>query len=185
MNGETSKAKARRIRENWFCRFAPEDRTGIDIGCGADPLNSTFRRWDMLLGDGDASLMEGVPDDTFHTVYASHVLEHLRDPVTAVQHWMRICRPGGHVIIAVPHRDLYERKLDLPSRWNADHKWFWLPATDESPVTLSLSRVIDSGCKCFRHQLVDLRVCDEGWQSVDPNAHAVGEYSIEAVIRKG
>ena len=44
-DGETSKAHNRRLEEGWFEKYAPPDRIGLDIGCGEDPLNKTFRRW--------------------------------------------------------------------------------------------------------------------------------------------
>lgn len=180
--GETIKARDRRIREHWFKLFAPEDQPGIDIGCQRDPLNHTFRRWDLIFGDGDATHMEGVPDEIFQTVYASHVLEHLQDPVTAIRNWYRICRPGGHVIICVPHRDLYEKRLTLPSRWNNDHKWFYLPDEFDPPHTQSLRAMIEQAIP--KPDIVGLTVQQEGWLSLPEDQHSVGEYSIEAIVRK-
>ena len=37
----------------------------------------------MIFGDGDATYMESVPDETFHTIYSSHLLEHIEDYATA------------------------------------------------------------------------------------------------------
>lgn len=182
--GETTKARERRLREGWFERFAPEDRPGIDIGCQYDPLNQTFRRWDHLFGDGDAALMEGVHDRTFHTVYASHVLEHMVDPVVALKNWYRILKRGGHLIVLVPHRDLYEKKKTLPSNWNTDHKWFWLPDRAEEPHTLSLEDVIRRA-ELDDAEVVYLRVLDEGYdRSLPVDVHPVGEFSIEAIIKR-
>jgi SAM-dependent methyltransferase len=182
--GETAKARKRRLREGWFERFAPKDLSGIDIGCQYDPLNQTFRRWDVIFGDGDASLMEGVPDQIFHTVYASHVLEHLADPVVALRNWYRILRRGGHLIVLVPHRDLYEKKTTLPSNWNGDHKWFWLPDCAEEPYTLSLEDVIRRA-DLTGAEVVSLRVLDEGYDhNLPADVHPVGEFSIEAILRK-
>jgi len=182
--GETFKARSRRLREGWFERFAPDDKPGIDIGCQFDALNETFRRWDLLFGDGDAAVMEGVPDKIFHTVYASHVLEHMVDPVLALKNWYRILRPGGHLVISIPHRDLYEKKKELPSNWNPDHKWFWLPDKEESPHTLGLKQVIERA-GLVESEIVDLRVVADGYDYELPSdVHSVGEFSIEAVIKR-
>ena len=35
----------------------------------------------------------------------SHVLEHLADPLGALAEWRRIVRPGGHVLLVVPHSE--------------------------------------------------------------------------------
>lgn len=181
--GETSKSKARREREGWFATYAPDHLSGIDLGCQDDPLNHTFRRWDICFGDSDATEMEGVPDEQFWTVYASHILEHLSFPRRAIKRWYDICKTGGHLIICVPHRDLYERKLMLPSRWNHEHKYFWLPDREEPPCTKCLKKEILAAIPDAN--IVSYRVLDEGYNhDIGPDEHPVGEFSIEAIIRK-
>lgn len=179
---ETIKAKARREREGWFEKFAPADRPGIDIGCGDDPIHESFRRFDRGLGDGDATTMEAVGDGQFFTVYTSHVLEHLDEPTRAVRSWYRILAPGGHLIICVPHRELYERKRELPSRWNDEHKHFWLPIRGEPPCTRGLLETILDAV--LDANVVSLRVLDDGFHDPGAEHHALGEYSIEAIVRR-
>jgi SAM-dependent methyltransferase len=181
--GETSKAKSRRLRENWFEKYAPEQKSGIDIGCSDDPLNHTFRRWDIQFGDGDATFMEGVPNGVFHSVYASHVLEHLIHPAKAIERWYDILSPGGHLTIVVPHRDLYEKRRVLPSNWNHDHKYFWLPEEEDLPCTKSLRKEILK--RIPNANIVSFRVIDDGYNySLGKEEHPIGEYSIEAIIQK-
>lgn len=179
---ETIKSRDRRTREGWFEKYAPMFTSGIDIGCGKDPLNDTFRRFDHIFGDGDAQKMHGVPDNLFHTVYASHILEHVYDPIEAVWNWYRICRSPGHLIICVPHRDLYEKKKVLPSRWNGDHKTFWLPEHGEPPITRGLRDVVLQAIPGAN--IVLLRVLNEGFISNGEQSHSGGEYSIEVIIKK-
>jgi SAM-dependent methyltransferase len=179
--GETYKAATRRAATGWFDRFAPQHLAGIDIGPDRDPLGVSFRRW-TYEGDGDATFMFGVPDESFVTVYASHVLEHIKDVNTALKNWYRILKPGGHLIVLVPHRDRYEKRKVLPSRWNPDHKWFWLPDQDDPPVTLNFRRVIRDAIP--QGELVSFGVLDEGYEHRGENAHSFGEYSIEAVIKR-
>jgi len=181
--GETQKAKARREREGFFEKYVDLSRPGIDIGCQHDPLNAIFRRYDLIFGDGDCTEMADCPDAAFGTVYASHVLEHVHEPVAALQSWWRILAPGGNLIVSVPHRDLYEKKKELPSNWNFDHKWFWLPEKNEAPHTLSFKAVIEQAIPDAN--IVYFKVCDEGWVDVGPLNHSTGEFSIEAVVKKG
>lgn len=54
---------------------------------------------------GEAGRLEDVPEDTYDAVLSSHVLEHLANPLGALAEWRRIVRPGGHVLLIVPHRD--------------------------------------------------------------------------------
>ena len=43
------------------------------------------------------------PDEAFDFVLASHVLEHLPDPIRALQEWRRVAR--RYVLVVLPHRD--------------------------------------------------------------------------------
>jgi predicted SAM-dependent methyltransferase len=99
------------------------DKDVIDIGCGSDPIPYKYaksvRSWD--LADGDAQYMESIPDESFDVIWASHVLEHMVDVPTTISHWMRILRPGGEMMIFVPHFIYYE-KCRWPSLYNSDHK---------------------------------------------------------------
>lgn len=194
--GETRKAHARRLKEGWFDKYAPADKSGLDIGCGYDTLNETFCKFDQLFEDGDAQLLEGV--DTYHTVYASHILEHVIDPVASVARWFEVVESGGHLIICVPHQHLYEGKTELPSRWNEDHKHFFLPEIEESPCTLSFKKVIldaipDADIVEFKVQDADyhsgvdwyqVELNDGTLEKISVRDHPRGEFSIEAIIRK-
>jgi SAM-dependent methyltransferase len=42
-------------------------------------------------------------DDTADFVFASHVLEHIPDPIRALEEWLRVARK--YVVVVVPHRD--------------------------------------------------------------------------------
>jgi SAM-dependent methyltransferase len=179
---ETSKAKNRRTKEGWFNKYAPDHLSGIDLGCRNDPLNHTFRRWDLIFGDSDATFMKGVPDESFYTVYASHILEHLNNPVIAITNWYRILKKDGHLIICVPHRDLYEGKKTLPSKWNHTHVTFWLPEKKEPPHTLPLRQTVLEAIP--NANIVSFKVLKDGWVKVPSNKHPVGEYSIEIIVKK-
>jgi SAM-dependent methyltransferase len=50
------------------------------------------------------------PDDTFDLVVASHIIEHLDNPVGFFGECARVCRPGGRIYVACPS----ERSLWLP-----------------------------------------------------------------------
>jgi SAM-dependent methyltransferase len=53
----------------------------------------------------EAGRLEDTPSDSYDAVLASHVLEHLANPLGALAEWARVVRPGGHVLLIVPHRD--------------------------------------------------------------------------------
>ena len=176
--GETAKAHARRMREGFFAKYCIG--RGLDIGYGGDLLSDNCTGWD--LEHGDAQSLDGVEDESFDFVYSSHTLEHVGDAALALRNWYRIVKPGGHLIVFVPDRDLYEKKLTLPSRWNSDHKRFFLLDRHEPPDTAGLLPLIERAIADAK--LISARRCDAAHSIVDPAAHSDGEYSIEVIVRK-
>ena len=121
---ETSKMNHVRKERGYDAYFIGH---GIDVGCGSDALSSdAFPAIESVLAydreQGDANTCENLADEAFDFVYSSHCLEHMHDPKASLRNWIRICKPGGHVVVAVPHEVYYE-KLQWPSSYNADHKW--------------------------------------------------------------
>ena len=51
-----------------------------------------------------ATTLAGVEDERFDFVIASHVVEHLEDPVRCLRSLARVTRPGGCVFLALPDR---------------------------------------------------------------------------------
>lgn len=93
--------------------------TGLDIGCGPDPILPGVRAFDV--GDGDANEITAYVSDSFDFVFSSHCLEHMHDPRHALRQWWQLVKPGGHLIVIVPDEDLYEQGY-FPSVFNPDHK---------------------------------------------------------------
>jgi hypothetical protein len=61
----------------------------------------------------------------------------MANPESALSQWWSLVKPGGYLIVVVPHEDLYEQGI-WPSRFNSDHKaTFQLGAVSKfSPVLL-------------------------------------------------
>lgn len=190
---ETSKAM---IRRNFDARFATRwfVGSGVDIGAGKDTLGNfrpflprvtSVRAWDVE--DGDAMLMEGVADDSFDFVHSSHCLEHLVDPGRGLENWIRICKPGGHVVVLVPDEDLYEQGM-FPSQFNRDHKWTFTvtKAQTWSPRCVRLFDLI--GRFSDRVSVQKIEVLDAGYfydtRRMDQTMLMTGEAAIEFVLRK-
>ena len=176
--GESYKSHARRKGEDFFKNYCTG--YGLDIGYGGDPVVPNIRGWDFE--HGDAHFLKGLEDEQFDFVYSSHLLEHLPDIETALKNWWRVLKTGGYFILYLPHRDLYEKKKNLPSRFNDDHAHFFLPEIDDLPDTVGLvpllKRVIPN------LEIEYCKVCDAGYSSVSDEAPSEGEYSIEIVARK-
>lgn len=169
---ETAKARERRLRERFFERYLRGH--GVDVGCGDDPVTPDCVRWEREQGPLQGS---------YDWVYSSHCLEHLENPLGALARWWDCVKPGGHLVVVVPHRDLYERKTERPSRWNGEHRTFWLPDRHAPTCTLSLFHAVHNACPGAALQR--LTVEDTGWDgSIPLDQHPSGEYSIEGVWRK-
>ncbi len=177
--GETRKARNRRIKEGFFDKYCLGK--GLDIGCGDDPLLDGICGWDLV--NGDAQYLKGISDESFDFVYSSHCLEHMANVRIALRNWFRVVKPNGFLILYVPERDLYEKRTRLPSRWNADHRHMFLIGQSEYPNTLDfVTEIRCAHSDCFKFQYIKL--CNEGYVGSNPFKHSVGEYSIEAVVQK-
>lgn len=170
--------------------------SGIDIGCGPDSLGkhkqffpaiTSIRPWDMP--DGDAQLMESVKDSTYDFLVSSHCLEHLIDPYIALQNWIRIVKPGGHLIFTIPEEDLYEMGK-FPSRFNSDHKHTFTIFKKKSWCTNSVN-VFDLISKMNDMQVLKVELLEDMYdfemqkQDKDQTLNLLGaECTIEIILRK-
>ncbi len=175
---ESTKAKKRRLRENFFDLYC--QGRGLDIGYGGDLLAPNCTGWDIE--HGDAQALRGLKDASFDFVYSSHTLEHMVDPVEAIRSWWRVLKPGGYLLLYIPHRDLYEKKEFLPSRWNGDHKHFFLLDREQLPDTKDIRKLVHRALP--DGVIIYAKECAEGHTITDPDIHSDGEYSIEIVIQK-
>jgi SAM-dependent methyltransferase len=196
---ESSKSVFHKLKDSRYAtRYLTGD--GIDIGAGADsiaqyyeffPLMRSCRAWD--LPDGDAQYMQGVADNSLDFVHSSHCLEHLRDPIIALENWVRILKPGGHLICLIPDEDLYEQGV-FPSTFNADHKhtftiykkgsWsaqsinlFDLLSQANISVQIKKMELLDA---TYRYQIQSLHPTERFDQTNTP----IGECAIEFILKK-
>jgi SAM-dependent methyltransferase len=116
-------------------------------------------------------------DATVDTVFASHVLEHTREPRMILRDWFRVLKLGGFIVCIVPHQFLYERRLSLPSQWSGEHLRFYSPA--------SLLCEIEDSLEPNSYRIKHLADNDFGYAySLEPDHHPSGCYEIELVIEK-
>lgn len=178
VKAETSKAFKRRENEKFFENFCVGK--GLDIGFGGDLIVPNAQGYDFE--HGDAQFLSNLENETYDFVYSSHTLEHIPDIRTALKNWYRVLRKNGYLILYLPHRDLYEKKQALPSRFNDDHKHFFLLEKDEGPDTIGVLELISNTLS--NYEIIYAKECSEGHTITDPYLHSNGEYSIEVVIRK-
>jgi len=191
---EQSKAVKRRCNIGAFHNryFLGE---GIDIGCGEDSLNnyrhvfrgiSNVRGWD--LPDGDAQYLKTINDNIYDFVTSSHCLEHMVDVMSALTNWIRVCKPGGHIVVTIPDEEMYEHE-QWPSRYNSDHKWsFTLSPADRTkmPKSINLLNLLTSINNIASVEKVEV-IRDMYYENAgtqDQTLHPQIECCIEFILRK-
>jgi SAM-dependent methyltransferase len=89
-------------------------RRALDLGCDRSPYGGSLAKRGYrvetldLTTDGEADHAgtverTGLSDEAFDLVLCTQVLEHCDDPFLGVREIRRILRPGGHLIVSVPH----------------------------------------------------------------------------------
>lgn len=113
--------KRARRSETSKCRASLEGfcvGDGVDIGFGGDPIvphaicmdlptpYARYRRHVQHL-HGSAEDLRWFRDNSLDWVYSSHVLEDFPDTGKVLDEWIRVIRPGGHVILYLPDEQTY------------------------------------------------------------------------------
>ena len=113
------------LREGNACRFVTPialqfcQGKGLDVGAGKWPLPGAQP---VELKDGGDAM--DLPDGSFDFVFSSHCLEHLVNPVAAIEHWKSRIRLDGVLFLYLPHPDMeYWRPQNCRKHLHA-----WAPA---------------------------------------------------------
>jgi glycosyltransferase involved in cell wall biosynthesis len=100
----------------------------IDLGGGINPLNG-YKTIDLLDADINCDLNDGIPleDDSVGVINASHIIEHLRDPLKTMREIYRVLCDGGWAFIEVPSTDGRGAWQDPThvSYWNQNSFWYY------------------------------------------------------------
>lgn len=193
--GVTSISLLRRVHD---ARFATRyfKGFGLDVGGGNDSLALYLEFFPLVKNlivyeqeQGDGQYLANVADNSFDFLFSSHCLEHLRDPEVALNNWLRVVKPGGHLVFQVPDEDMYEQGV-WPSRFNTDHKHTFTMAKEKSwsPVSVNVLDLI-SGVRA-KAKALSIAQVDHGvrtrllGQGVDQTRFPMAECGIEIVLQK-
>lgn len=97
------------------------------VGIEVDPVSVANTR-SLGLDTREGSLKtHAFPEASFDAIYASHVVEHVHDPLGLLQECLRVLKPGGTVVMTTPNLSSWGRR-----RFGPD----WVPL--DSPRHLML-----------------------------------------------
>jgi len=180
VEGEAAKAHYERLATGFYNKYLGGDLI-LDIGYKGG-LKDALPVLPYATGvDLDYPGYDGLhlpfPDNHVDGIFSSHCLEHLPDPISAIRDWWRTLKVGCFMVITVPHMWLYEKKPDLPSRFNGDHKRFYTPAR--------LLSEIETALQPNSYRVRSLRDFDRNFDyALPPEQHSCGQYEIELVLEK-
>jgi SAM-dependent methyltransferase len=167
---------------------------GLDVGGGHDSLALYVELFPLIrhvviydAPQGDAQKLANVDDASFDFLFSSHCLEHVRDATEALTNWIRVIKPGGHLVISVPDEDLYEQGV-WPSTFNSDHKLTFTLSkkTSWSPVSINLFSLLSQ----FSDKVKPLSIIttDHAYRyqfpRFDQTQMPLSECAIEFVLKK-
>ena len=110
-------------------------------------------------------------------VFAGYRLQDIADYRLALRTWFEAVRPGGVLVIVVPHAFLYERQNALPSRWNPEQRRLYTPA--------SLMDEIEESLSPNSYRVRHLGDADSGYDYGAPDtAFPVGRHDVQLVLER-
>lgn len=126
------------VRFEELAAALPKQKRFLDIGCATGRLihalseegwsaegvelcrpSAEFGRKERNLRIYAGTLEEaGFPNESFHVVHASHLIEHLTDPVAFIREVRRILLPGGYAVLVTPNAAGLQARL-YRERWRS------------------------------------------------------------------
>lgn len=97
---------------------------GLDLGFGGDPIlpsSICIDRAEDHAGRskckvpspthiiGDIETLPWFKDGSLDYVFSSHALEDFNDTAGVMKEWLRVIRPGGHLVLFLPDQKTYEQ----------------------------------------------------------------------------
>jgi len=85
------------------CNFAGETVWEGRIKEGPYRCEGAHRKGRQYIADAvDLAIFN---DHSYDFVLSCHSLEHIANPIRALKEWMRVLKPNGFLVLAIPHRD--------------------------------------------------------------------------------
>jgi SAM-dependent methyltransferase len=108
------------VRVTYVDRWLPDENRNLfpELGEAAFPVPD-------IVANLDVDKLAALEDDSQDFVIASHILEHLADPIGMIDEMHRVLKPGGIALILLPdRRRTFDRRRHPTSLWHlvAEHE---------------------------------------------------------------
>jgi SAM-dependent methyltransferase len=103
---------------------------GVDkVPCGEEVPNL----YEKSVADIVANVEKELPfeDNSVDTIIARHILEHCVDTISTLKNWIKILKPGGRLIIAVP-----DESAEITINLNPEHVHVFTPESLQATLDL-------------------------------------------------
>lgn len=97
----------------------------VDVGCSAWPLPNA-----IPVDKRNRKVIDEAADETFHGVFSSHCLEHIKNATEELRLWHRILKRNGILFLYLPHPHCEPWHAMTGSWVGSEHVW------NPEPVTL-------------------------------------------------
>ena len=160
----------------------------LDLGCGPQKVFPHAKHVIGIDNDKDAKIfglkanpdipascerLDMFADGSVDVVFSSHMLEHIKDYKASLRDWWRVIKPGGRLILYLPHRDWYPN-IGMPGA-NIDHQHDFAP----DDITEAMREIVKPAP--VRPEMTPVH----GWtQEIDETRSGGNEYSFLQVYRK-
>lgn len=133
--------------------------SGLDCGCGSFKIHKNAigldgrPEWNGIPSQmniaADVRKLEMFAADAFDFVYSSHCLEDMDEPFRVLKRWWEVLKVGGHLVLYLPHPDLYQAAM-LGDKHGANqhHKVAVYPETLDGWMDK-----LPGGWECLRHEI--------------------------------
>jgi len=123
--GNFHRYRRKKIKELLIEIGVNKNTTVLELGCGTSLLGEMFEKDEIPkilasdiskerieLGKKKYPYINFLVDDALNTkikgkfdvIFASEIIEHLKDPYLAVKNWKKLMKPGSYLIITTPNR---------------------------------------------------------------------------------
>lgn len=121
----------------------------LDLGCGGYKTFPHFigvdngKQWGKATADilvESAEKLDLFASQSCDTVFSSHLLEHIDNYKAALREWWRVIKQGGHLVMYLPHKDLYPN-CDKKQEWE---EWYYAHSEDGYTNEAAVEAFVDT-----------------------------------------